>query len=302
MYKYLIVFLGLILFQEDIKAQPFGANNATWHYSLYNYFSPPLSISPIKVTSSPAFIFNGYTCRNIYVNHNSGCMSDSNYIVRESNDSVYYYLPSSNQFVMLYNYNAAIGDTQTIYGMDISGFDTSVQMVVTSIGTTTINGSLKRTYDITYAATSHYFDFEGTVIEDVGNTFFLFPQWGFCDPIIHEFRCYEDNVIGLYQVYSNLPCDSIIWLTSNEYEYNDNFLIAPNPFDSEFSITINNNSYKNVTISLYDILGQIKINSQETIKGDSYTKAIEMDSFPKGIYLIVIEIDGQRYVKKIVKE
>ncbi|MBL0340593.1 MAG: T9SS type A sorting domain-containing protein [Bacteroidetes bacterium] len=106
----------------------------------------------------------------------------------------------------------------------------------------------------------------------------------------------------MYQVYSNLPCDSVVWLTSNEYGYNDNFLIAPNPFDSEFSITINNNSYKNVTISLHDILGQIKINSQETIIGDSYTKAIDMNLFPKGIYLLVIEIDGQQYLKKILKD
>lgn len=301
MSKYLFLFLVLIIFKLDVKAQPFGANNATWHFNSYNYFFPPFSISPIKISSSPSFLFNGYSCRTLSISPPVTCTADSNYIVRESNDSVYYYLTGSNQFVMLYDYNAAIGDTHTIYGTDITGSDTSVQMVVTAVGTTIINGSLKRTYNITNLTSTSYFDFGGTVIEDIGSTFFLFPQWGFCDPIIHELRCYEDSIIGLYQL-SNISCDSIIWLSSTPEFENNEFIISPNPFNSEISITIINKAIKNLTLSLFDFSGKQLWECQEATVRDSFTKVMDLSKFSKGIYFLVFDIDGQKQVKKIVKE
>lgn len=126
---------------QILNAQPFGANNATWHFSIYNILFN--TIDPVTVTSSASFVFMGDTCYSLSSN-NTGCMTVNPFTVKESNDSVYYYNTASNSFVLLYNYNAMVGDTQTIYVPDFSGTNLSIQMVVTSTSTILVNGVSKK--------------------------------------------------------------------------------------------------------------------------------------------------------------
>jgi len=302
MNKILLFITFLLLPTSDINAQPFGANNATWYFTQWNTFFPPQSLNPIKVTSSPPFPFNGYTCRTINLSYLSACTPDTSYIVMESNDSVYYYLPNTNHFVMLYNYNAAVGDTHTIYGEDINGLDTSMQMVVSATGTITINGILKRTYDLSYTVPfGDYFDFQGRVIEDIGHSFFLFPQWGFCDPSIHSLRCYEDSLLGFYQVNQNIACDSIIWLASNDQNGNE-IHIFPNPFNTSFYITATGYVSNPISFVVYDAMGKAVWNILEQKNSAYFKKEIDTELWAKGIYLLVLESEGRRYIEKIVKE
>ncbi|MBK7856689.1 MAG: hypothetical protein IPJ79_18935 [Bacteroidetes bacterium] len=69
---YLIaVFLNAIALKTTF-AQPFGANNATWHFSIYNILFN--TIDPVTVTSSASFVFMGDTCYSLSSN-NTGCMT-----------------------------------------------------------------------------------------------------------------------------------------------------------------------------------------------------------------------------------
>lgn len=291
----------MVILKVNSFAQPFGANNATWHFNLYSFF-PPFTNSAVEVTSSSPFVFMGDTCYRLSTTY-GGCFVDTSFIVKESNDSVYYYLPTSNRFVMLYNYNAMVGDTQTIYGMTFSGGDTSVQLVVTATGTTIINGVTKRTYSTTYASPfGYYYDFAGYTIEDIGNTFFLFPQVGFCDPVVTGIRCYEDTIIGEYNVQPSLSCDTTIWLAVNDMDANRSISISPNPFTSEISIAIQKQYYKQATFTIKGILGQTVFNKQINNIGIASKEIIDLSKLSKGIYILDAIVDGERTVRKIVKQ
>ena len=292
-----MIFLSTLSF-----AQPFGGNGASWYYSISSLSFPPRDI-PVQVTSSPPFIFGSDTCLTISITNGDDCMYSSSYIVKESNDSVYYYLPSSGQFEMLYNYNAVVGDTQTISGLDVTGNITSFQLVVTSNGTININGFIKKIYTTSHINFPNYFDFGDTIIEDIGSiTYFLFPQWGFCDPVILKMRCYEDSVIGLYNSQSPISCDSVIWLATYNLELNINIDISPNPFSSVIFINSKKKNVNQVSLVVRNILGITVHRELENSLNKEYNKTLDLNILENGVYFLELSFDEYKIVKKIIKE
>lgn len=291
---YLIaVFLNAIALKTTF-AQPFGANNATWHFSIYNILFN--TIDPVTVTSSASFVFMGDTCYSLSSN-NTGCMTVNPFTVKESNDSVYYYNTASNSFVLLYNYNAMVGDTQTIYVPDFSGTNLSVQMVVTSTSTILVNGVSKKTYSITYLDPSfHYFDFEGTVIEDIGKTSFLFPQYGFCGPQIYGFRCFEDSFIGLYNTQPFIACDSVINVGINSLDDENDLKIFPNPCTSSLNIDWGKQYHSHINYNVKNLFGQTVLSGIS----DSQNQ-INVSAFSNGIYFLEIALKEKSITKKFLK-
>jgi len=83
---------------------------------------------------------------------------------------------------------------------------------------------------------------------------------------------------------------------------NDSFIqFYPNPFNSFVTITIEQQKFKNITLSIYNIFGQT-ISQQELNLGSSYTKTIDLNFLSRGVYFLDVNIEGKRIVKKIVKE
>ncbi len=78
--------------------------------------------------------------------------------------------------------------------------------------------------------------------------------------------------------------------------------VYPNPFTSEISITIQKQSIKQATFTIKNILGQTIFINEENNISSKYTKTINLSFISKGIYLLDIIIDGERTVKKILKE
>jgi len=78
--------------------------------------------------------------------------------------------------------------------------------------------------------------------------------------------------------------------------------ISPNPFVREISITIQKPDLKQATFTIRNILGQTIFRQQELNPGESYTTIFDLGFTTKGIYLFEIVLDGERTVKKIVKE
>jgi hypothetical protein len=79
-------------------------------------------------------------------------------------------------------------------------------------------------------------------------------------------------------------------------------IVYPNPFSSSISITINKTNIKNVTFKVYDILGQKVFSKEENNFKSSNVKTIDLSLLSKGIYLLEVNVDGERTAKKIVKE
>lgn len=80
--------------------------------------------------------------------------------------------------------------------------------------------------------------------------------------------------------------------------------VYPNPFSNTFSLTIPVTSITNkVTIAVKNILGETVYSKQEFNHNSNCKKTIEAGfAFPRHAHLLDVIIDGERTVKKIVKD
>ena len=78
--------------------------------------------------------------------------------------------------------------------------------------------------------------------------------------------------------------------------------VYPNPFEKVFTLEFFLEETSKVTIELYDVMGRIveSINETTLLNG---THKIDMDTeLDKGIYFIKLDIDGDLYQKKLIKQ
>ena len=87
----------------------------------------------------------------------------------------------------------------------------------------------------------------------------------------------------------------------DEIESKD-FRIYPNPFTDEISVEIRQRNSKSAAVVIRNILGQTVFSDQE-IKGNNvFTRTINLRELATGIYFLDMIIEGERTVKKIVKQ
>lgn len=96
-------------------------------------------------------------------------------------------------------------------------------------------------------------------------------------------------------------CDTTLSVNSINSLQNQ-FDVSPNPFTSNITITIQKQELKQATILITDILGEAVFNSQEKYLNHNLTETIDLSYLSSGIYLVEVNIDGERLVKKILKE
>lgn len=300
-------FFFLLLFNYSYS-QPFGGNNAVWHYHWCSF--PPAYCSPIIITSTPLDTVNGIVYYTIA--RNDSLAIDCSFVpltdtVYESNDTVYYYLASTNRYTMLYNWNALPGDTQKVYVDDLSPVEDSVMFIIDSISTININGFTKKVFHTTQIMLSPFhFIFGYEIIEDIGSTMFLFPQYAFCDPLPVGLRCYQDTLIGLYHPWMpGSSCDTVIYLGEDELSFASGFSLFPNPTNDFINIKYTQPAHQTLTIQLYSLYGQLlsfyKTNGKQEI-------IFSLKDYPAGIYFVKMNADPEKdgtgrkeEVRKVVK-
>ncbi len=105
------------------------------------------------------------------------------------------------------------------------------------------------------------------------------------------------NFINNTKYYFNNPLITGI----NEISKVNDVVITPNPFTSSISIHVRNQSIKNVMFILHDIWGRNLITEAEQNLTIEFTKTIHCGNIPKGIYFLEVIMDGERIVKRIIK-
>ncbi|MEO8146523.1 MAG: T9SS type A sorting domain-containing protein [Bacteroidia bacterium] len=78
--------------------------------------------------------------------------------------------------------------------------------------------------------------------------------------------------------------------------------LFPNPFQENLSISIQKQYFKQVLITIKDILGQIVFIEEDENLNNNYSKTIDLSFLSNGIYFVELYIEGERTVKKIVKQ
>ena len=80
------------------------------------------------------------------------------------------------------------------------------------------------------------------------------------------------------------------------------FHITPNPFNTDFSISVEKENVKNLSVSLINLYGQIMLSENyKNIQG-KFTSTYTTETFPAGIYLLNISADGYSMTRKIIKQ
>jgi len=90
---------------------------------------------------------------------------------------------------------------------------------------------------------------------------------------------------------------------NNSAAANDkSFSVHPNPFTDEFHITLQKQNIAQATFIVENILGETIFSKQENNLSGTYTKTLDLRKFSRGVYLLHVVLDGERTVRKMVKQ
>ena len=102
----------------------------------------------------------------------------------------------------------------------------------------------------------------------------------------------------------NLPfqegCNNLTYL--QEQNLGEFFSVFPNPFTSFLSITIPEQNINHLSITIKNIFGQTVFSKQPETLNRKPETSFDLSFLPQGIYLVEVIADGERMVKKVVKQ
>ncbi|MBN4071276.1 T9SS type A sorting domain-containing protein [Crocinitomix catalasitica] len=298
--KTVMLILSLFIVKSVTAQGVWAPPGATWHYSYIN-----LAVQGyVKITYIGDSLFNGKDCKMLEKEYylyyySSETVSDwvfDTAFTYFSNDSVYHY--TDGQFYLLYDFAATTTDIWNVEeGYEC--IDSLAQVVVDSTGTTTIN-SLSLDWSSVSLNGLSSTGFYGKVLERIGcHDFYMFPE-KMCIADGQEggsFRCYYDDVFGLYEKPGEPACDFIIGYKDFKVKGIE-VSIYPNPTEDFVLININNFDGSLFEINLVNSLGQ----AVHTLQTTSASFQIDLSQYPAGTYLLNIRSEGYGGVtKRIVK-
>ena len=87
-----------------------------------------------------------------------------------------------------------------------------------------------------------------------------------------------------------------------EPEGSIHLLVYPNPTSSDLYINIQKDNLTGASFALTNTSGQYIYQSTADHLAHSYTKILDLSQLPTGVYMVEVVVDGERIVKKVVKE
>jgi len=265
-------------------AQDFAAPGSSWVYSdheltgNHSYPRGIVSVGDTVVNGQPVHIVIG------------DCFCGggvANYIY-ELNRRVYFYNYQSGTFNLLYDFNLNAGESFMLYPQDAA--EDSFYVVVDSTGLDTINGFLLKTQFVHVQAFPPHiaYEFHGKIIEGIGSTDCLYPQFGSCDPPTNGLRCYQDPVIGFYDTRLAPSCDTVYVISDgvDEPGYDVHATLSPNPFSENAVLSVRHPGTAGGTIDITDITGRIM--REENFSGSNIS--IQRENLEEGVYFYYLRM------------
>jgi hypothetical protein len=224
----LLPFLIPLLLAAQVEFAPLGA---TWYFEDN---SPPLpwKLAYIKVEVTGIDTIQGRACKrieskNIFGGSDWGCSYYAPLLhTFEKDGRVYAY--QNGSFDLLYDFNATVGESWVIKTPPLIWGD-SLVVLVDSISFISVNGNLLKVQHVSNPGVpiGALLVWDSRIIESIGNTGFITPQWPTCDPWIFGLRCYQDDSLDLHFV--TFPCDSTKSYIATQEPVLSSGLFTPNP-------------------------------------------------------------------------
>lgn len=299
-----ITFLVLLLFSLNSFAQVWVNPNAVWTYD----YSGISEGGTFKWKYTHDSIIQGRTVQALKCEKHQfvmdqfgqlhGSLQDyGSRFTSVSGDTVFHM--NNNQFYVLYNFGASIGDQWIIDENPNAEFCNPVSSVqVTDTGSVLINGQMRRTITLETLTTGE-FGIDGIAVEGIGlvsgsSNFGMFPGDRDCplsgivtEWYMFDFRCFDDDMLGTYNP-GGLDCNYLT-VSLNEKDLDDVY-IFPNPTSG--IIKIENVSFA-TEARIIDLSGQTVL--IDNISPDQ--KTIDFTHLSDGAYFL--EMDKKR--AKILK-
>lgn len=259
----------------------FLGKTAQWYYSLWRqneqaggFYYRAITMKDTSITSKPCKIIQFFDSEALPID-------GARYSFLEEDKKVYIW--QNNQFKLLYNFNAHIGDTvnaAVVYHPQLRVFESHNHPTVTEVSYIIKNKRVvagRIYWDVEYMDSG--WRFSDAIAEGIGSWLGFFggtytdSQTG----IAGNLRCYFNGTHGVN--YGNLSqCDKILSLT--EYSVLPELRIHPNPATDKLFIPTHlaNKSYK-----IHSTLGQLVQEGSLTNEG-----FIKIKLLPNGLYTIGI--------------
>lgn len=300
-----IIFIG---FQGFSQTWPMPG--AKWTYCITGWNGMPAGEKMFRVTSDTLIAGKIYSIINS-INTDDKTLSHVLF-TRYENDTVYRYV--NNQEYLFFTYNLSVGDYFSTfrtagwnYHWEDSACTSTLTLKVIEKSEIELDGQILKKfiledtlfpylYDPSYPDPITYILIEriGVINSyqlintiEVPNSCFLPTDWSY--PELGEYS--DDNFQYLFDECEGVGTNEIL-------ESTNDILVYPNPTVSEINIEFKTNSTEIYTIDIYSVFGQ-KI---KTIKTNKNKTNIDISELDKGIYFIVIELQGKILRQKIIKE
>jgi hypothetical protein len=195
------------------------------------------------------------------------------FVSTEGQDSVFVFSEALEDWILLYDFSAQVGDTIHTF---LTPWDTSLlEVVIDSISSIEISG---KSFDVQYFSTNPRVDWSNQNIRFLGNEQFLLPQNLLVIPQ-GPLRCYSPSQ---EKIYSLVPfaCDLIP--TKNINASNKQIKIYPNPANDFLFITGLDIGLISPTVNIYNSNGQLAQSSQ------LFENRLPIEDLPIGLYFLSI--------------
>lgn len=295
--KVLLVFIFSVCCFYNLFCQELLTKGAIWTYS----YGPSMSgrIGVVKLTYERDTVIQARSCKIISGRNTFafiGTPSDTSsftfrYFLNEENDTLSFYDIGERSFFTLYNFAGQVGDS-----WQWPNLDCPTEVTIDSIGSRVINGDTLRTI---YIFIDHeWYPSKRVLIEKVGpeSGYFLLFHGLVCGTdrfSLGNLICYEDSVLGLYQVDPEIPC--YYRFVSIDEASRINIRIYPNPVHNSWFIQ----SKKEAIVQLYDLSGKQVLQKQIQVG----VNQVDVSSFNTGVYFYSFLNEDRSVIKsgKVVK-
>lgn len=278
--KSLLTFLLLFAYTLGILAQnsDFAPVGARWHYT-QKFSNLPFYYESI-LESSGKVSYQGKLCSELFTDADGNITFPSPAYIYTQNDTVYFFSPLSNQFEMLYDFTASVGDQWVIGGLEapFSGIGSDT-ITVDSISSIIVNDVNLKVWHISNTA---QFDWGDRIIEKVGNDKLFAPSFTLSGVNILGLRCYEDSLTFLHFV--PYPCD--FYIDSSQLAVLpinlSNFKAYPNPTNGIITLSLSFN--EGGLVVAYNTKGE-KL-AAKTLERGSSEVSIDLSQQVNGLYAL----------------
>jgi|WetSurMetagenome_2_1015567.scaffolds.fasta_scaffold231749_1 hypothetical protein len=292
--KNFLIFSFCIFITASFSAQSsFAPLGAKWTYAT-SLIVPPGARGPFTITVEAIEEFHGKLCSRIHIPFDSAgpWIADSMFVY-EQNDSVFFWSPYSNKFQLLYDFTAEVGDSWTIGGLRVTEpaiYGDTLKVTIDSIGSLVLNGD---TLKVMHFCCTPNFDWGKSIIEGIGNNFYMIPSFGLYEIGIGELRCYSDDDQDYH--FLGIPCDTVYTgiLGTSQIDKENSISITPNPVSNSLHLSVPS-EYFNCVISIYNMQGQLILTHSQDIPGDC-----DVSGLSAGMYIFEVRQKGYRSVVKM---